>query len=119
VAGSEAGVTGAPTGTGTGIQTAGGPVHSHVEVGEEIADHTCHAHADAIGNPDNVPTAVILGQPLRVVCRSGWQESGASVEESGQLPADRIGLGLESGLGGASEREIVAIGADGAYRVTQ
>ena len=65
---------GAPLGLGTDIQTAGEPVHFHVEVGDQSTDHTCHVHADAIGNPDNVPTAVILGEPLRVVCRSGWQE---------------------------------------------
>jgi hypothetical protein len=65
---------GAPMGLGTGIQTAGEAVHFHVEVGDQSTDHTCHVHADSIGDPDNVPTAVILGAPLRVVCESGWQE---------------------------------------------
>jgi hypothetical protein len=68
---------GAPMGLGTDIQTAGEPVHFHVEVGDQITDHTCHVHADAIGNPDNVPTAVIYSDPLRVVCQSGWQEEEA------------------------------------------
>jgi hypothetical protein len=63
---------------GTGIQTAGQPVQFHVEAGEEITDHTCHVHADAIDNPSNVPTAVIYSQPLRVVCQSGWQEEEAA-----------------------------------------
>lgn len=67
---------GAPLGLGTDIQTAGEPVDFHVEVGDQITDQTCHVHADAIGNPDNVPTAVIYGDPLRVVCRSGWREEG-------------------------------------------
>ena len=31
-------------------------------------------HADTIGDPDNIPTAVIYSEPLRVVCRSGGQE---------------------------------------------
>jgi hypothetical protein len=61
----------------TDIETAGGAVLFHVEAGEETADHTCHVHADAIGNEDNVPTAVIYSGPLRVVCQSGWQEEGA------------------------------------------
>ena len=46
----------------------------HVEAGEEITDHTCHVHADAIGDEDNVPTAVIYSEPLRVACQSGWHE---------------------------------------------
>jgi hypothetical protein len=62
---------------GTDIQTAGEPVHFHVEVGDQVADHTCHVHADAVLNPDNVPTAVIYSDPLRVVCQSGWQEEEA------------------------------------------
>jgi hypothetical protein len=66
-----------PRGTGTDIQTAGEPVHFHVEVGDQITDHTCHVHADAVGNPDNVPTVVIYSEPLRMVCRSGWQEEEA------------------------------------------
>jgi hypothetical protein len=68
---------GAPIGLGTDIQTAGEPVHFRVEVGDQITDHTCHVHVDAIGNPDNVPTAVIYSHPLRVVCQSGWQEEEA------------------------------------------
>ena len=63
---------------GTGIQTAGQPVQFHVEAGEEITDHTCHVHADAIDNASNVPTAVIYSQQLRVVCQSGWQEEEAA-----------------------------------------
>jgi hypothetical protein len=69
--------SGAPMGLGTDIQTAGEPVHFHVEVGDQITDHTCHIHADAIGNPDNVSTAVVYSEPLRVVCQSGWQEEEA------------------------------------------
>lgn len=65
---------GTRNGLGTGIETAGEPVQFHVEVGDEAADHICHVHADAIGNPDNVPTAVVHSEPLRVVCQSGWQE---------------------------------------------
>lgn len=61
----------------TGIETAGEPAHFEVMVGDEATDHTCHVHADAIGNPDNLPTAVIYAQPLRVVCQSGWQEEEA------------------------------------------
>lgn len=68
---------GAPIGLGTDVQMAGEPVHFHVEVRDQSTDHTCHVHADAIGNPDNVPTAVILGEPLRVVCQSGWLEEEA------------------------------------------
>jgi hypothetical protein len=68
---------GAPLGFGTSIQTAGEPVHFHVEVGDQVADHTCHVHADAVLNPDNVPTAVIYSDPLRVVCQSGWREEEA------------------------------------------
>jgi hypothetical protein len=59
----------------TGIETAGAPARFEVTAGGETADHTCHVHADAIGNPDNLPTAVIYGDPLRVVCQSGWQET--------------------------------------------
>jgi hypothetical protein len=65
---------GTRNGLGTGIETAGEPVEFHVEVGSEATDHTCHVHADAIGNPDNVPTAVVYSEPLRIVCLSGWQE---------------------------------------------
>jgi hypothetical protein len=68
---------GAPSGIGTSIQTAGEPVRFQVEVGDLSTDHTCHVHTDAIGDPDNVPTAVILGEPLRVICQSGWQEEEA------------------------------------------
>lgn len=68
---------GAPMGVGTDIQTAGEPVHFHVGVGDQTTDHTCHVHADAFGNPDHVPTAVIYSEPLRVVCQSGWQEEEA------------------------------------------
>jgi hypothetical protein len=49
----------------TGFLAAGQPLQFHVEVGNETTDHTCHVHADAIGNPDNVPTAVIYRDPLR------------------------------------------------------
>jgi hypothetical protein len=61
----------------TGVNTAGEPLQFHVVAGEETTDHTCHVHADAIGNEDNVPTAVIYREPLRVVCQSGWQEEEA------------------------------------------
>ena len=67
-----------PAVVGTLIRTAGEPVQFHVEAGEETTEHTCHVHADAIDNPSNVPTAVIYGQPLRVVCQSGWQEEEAA-----------------------------------------
>src|SRR3546814_14626062 len=43
---------GTRNGLGTGIETAGEPVQFHAEVGNETTDHTCHVHADAIGNPD-------------------------------------------------------------------
>lgn len=58
----------------TDAQTAGEAVRFHIEAGEETTDHTCHVHADAIGNEDNVPTVVVYSEPLRVVCQSGWQE---------------------------------------------
>jgi hypothetical protein len=73
---------GTRNGLGTGIETAGEPVQFHVEVGNETADHTCHVHADAIDNPDNVPTAVIYGEPLRIVCQSGWQEEESESAQS-------------------------------------
>ena len=63
-----------PMTASTGFLAPGEPLQFHVEVGEETTDHTCHVHADAIGNEDNVPTAVIYSEPLRVVCQSGWQE---------------------------------------------
>lgn len=66
-------------GLGTGIETGGEPVHFQVEVGDETTDHTCHVHPDSVGNPDMVPTAVIYGEPLRVVCQSGWVEEEADV----------------------------------------
>ena len=66
-----------PSVTGTLIRTAGEPVHFHVEAGREVTDHICHVDTDAIGNPDNVPTAVIYSESLRVVCQSGWQEEEA------------------------------------------
>jgi hypothetical protein len=63
-----------PAQVSTGVEAAGELVRFHVEVEDEIVDHTCHVHADAVGNPDNVPRAVIHSEPLRVVCQSGWQE---------------------------------------------
>ena len=63
-----------PAQLSTGVEAAGEPVRFHVEVEDEIVDHTCHVHADAVGNPDNVPVAVIYSEPLRVVCQSGWEE---------------------------------------------
>jgi hypothetical protein len=66
-----------PAQLSTGVQAAGEPVHFHVEVGDEIVNHTCHVHHDAVGNPDNVPRAVIYSEPLRVVCQSGWEEEEA------------------------------------------
>jgi hypothetical protein len=58
----------------TDFLAAGDPLQFHAAVGKEATDHTCHVHADAIGNEDNVPTAVIYSEPLRVACESGWQE---------------------------------------------
>ena len=66
-----------PINAPTDIETAGEAVQFHVEGGEETTDHTCHVHADAIGNEDNVPTAVVYSGRLRVVCQSGWQEEEA------------------------------------------
>ena len=66
-----------PMTVSTGFLAAGEPLQFHVEVGKETTDHTCHVDADAIGNPDNVPMAVIYSEPLRVVCQSGWQEEEA------------------------------------------
>jgi hypothetical protein len=66
-----------PINAPTDIEMAGEAVQFHVEAGEETTDHTCHVHADAIGDPDNVPTVVIYSEPLRVVCQSGWQEEEA------------------------------------------
>jgi hypothetical protein len=63
-----------PAQLSTGVEAAGEPVHFHLEVSDEIVDHTCHVHHEAVGNPDNVPRAVIYSEPLRVVCESGWQE---------------------------------------------
>jgi hypothetical protein len=63
-----------PAQLSTGVEAAGEPVRFHVEVGDEIVDHTCHVHHDAVGDPDNVPRAAVYGEPLRVVCQSGWQE---------------------------------------------
>ena len=63
-----------PINAPTDVGTAGEAVRFHVVAGEETTDHTCHVHADAIGNEDNVPTAVIYSEPLRVACQSGWQE---------------------------------------------
>ena len=63
-----------PINAPTDVGTAGEAVQFHVVAGEETTDHTCHVHADAIGNEDNVPTAVIYSEPLRVACQSGWQE---------------------------------------------
>jgi hypothetical protein len=63
-----------PAQLSTGVEAAGEAVHFHVEVGDEIVDHTCHVHHDAVGNPDSVPRAVVYSEPLRVVCQSGWQE---------------------------------------------
>ena len=63
-----------PINAPTDVQTAGEAVRFHVVAGEETTDHTCHVHADAIGNEDDVPTAVIYSEPLRVACQSGWQE---------------------------------------------
>ncbi len=40
----------------------------------ETTEHTCHLHADAVGNEDYHPRVVIYGEPLRVVCESGWLE---------------------------------------------
>ena len=57
--------------TGTGIQTAGERVRFRVEAGKATTEHGCHVHSDAIGDPSNIPTAVIYGEPLRVVCLSG------------------------------------------------
>jgi hypothetical protein len=65
---------GAPQGMGTDIEAAGEPARFHVEIAVILRTTRVHVHADAIGNPDNVSTAVIYGGPLRVVCRSGWQE---------------------------------------------
>lgn len=66
-----------PINAPTDIERAREAVRFHVEGGEETTDHTCHVHADAIGNEDNVPTAVVYSEPLRVVCQSGWQEEEA------------------------------------------
>lgn len=63
----------------TSVEAAGEPVHFHVEAGDETTDHTCHVHPDAVGNPDNIPMAVIYSEPLRVVCQSGWLEEEAQV----------------------------------------
>lgn len=68
-----------PEQVSTGVEAAGKPVHFHVEVGDEIVDHTCHVHRNAVGNPHNVPRAVIYSEPLRVVCQSGWQEEEAEL----------------------------------------
>jgi hypothetical protein len=63
-----------PINAPTDVQTEGEAVQFHVVAGEETTDHACHVHADTIGNQDNVPTAVIYSEPLRVACQSGWQE---------------------------------------------
>jgi hypothetical protein len=66
--------TNGPFLAGTETRTPGAPVQIKASAGEEYTEHTCHIHADAIDNEDNVPTAVIYSEPLRIVCQSGWQE---------------------------------------------
>ncbi|MGQ0702502.1 MAG: hypothetical protein ACT4PM_05140 [Gemmatimonadales bacterium] len=56
------------------IRNVGDPVSFQVEAGGQTTDHVCHVHADTLGREDNIPTAVIYSQPLRIVCQRGWQE---------------------------------------------